>query len=57
MLGNVTTIVLRICLIAAFWGFVWGFVEARTQSMRVVRAALLLLGLFVIWAVLTVTAG
>jgi len=54
MLRNILSLVLRIGLIAAIWGFVWRFVEPRTQLMRILRAALLVLGLLVIFAVLRI---
>ena len=54
MFGNIASFVLRIWLIAAFGAFIWRFVEPRTQLMRIVRAALLLLGLLGILAVLRI---
>jgi hypothetical protein len=42
--------ILQIWLIAAFWAVVWRFVEPRTQAMRILRAALLVLGLLGILA-------
>lgn len=57
MIGSILSFVLRISLIGAFWAFVWGYVEPKTQRMRVLRAALLLLGLLVILAALKVTSG
>jgi len=55
MFGNIASFVLRIGLIAAIWAFIWRFVEPRTQLMRILRAALLVLGLLVVFAVLRIT--
>jgi len=54
MFGNIIFFVLRIWLIAALWGFIWRAVEPRTQLMRILRAALLLIGLLGILAVLRI---
>ena len=55
MFGSIVSFVLRIGLIAALWVFIWGFVEPRTQLMRILRAALLLLGLLGVLAALRIT--
>ena len=55
MLRNLVFFVLRLSLIAALWASVWKFIEPKTQLMRVLRAALLVLGLLVILAMLKVT--
>jgi len=55
MLRSIVFFVLRILLIAALWAFVWKFVEPKTQFMRVLRAALLVLGLLAILAVIKIT--
>ncbi len=55
MFRSLVFIVLRISLIAALWAFVWKFIEPKTQLMRVLRAALLVLGLLVILTMLKVT--
>ena len=55
MLRSIIFFVLRISLIAALWAFVWKFVEPKTQLMRVLRAALLVLGLLAILAVIKIT--
>jgi hypothetical protein len=52
MFGRIALFVLRISLVATLWTFIWRFVEPRTQHMRILRAALLVLGLLVILAVL-----
>jgi hypothetical protein len=55
MFRSVLFFVLRISLVAALWASVWKFIEPKTQLMRVVRAALLVLGLLVILAALKLT--
>jgi len=55
MFGSIIFFVLRIGLIAALWAFVWRFVEPRTQLMRILRAALLVLVLLGVLAVLRIT--
>ena len=55
MIGSIVSFVLRIWLIAALCVFLWRFVEPRTQLMRIMRAAFLLLGLLGILAVLRIT--
>ena len=55
MLRDIIFFVLRISLIATLWAFVWKFIEPKTQLMRVLRAALLVLGLLVVLAMLKIT--
>lgn len=55
MLRDLISFVLRMGLVAAVWAFVWRLVQPRTQSMRILRAALLLLGLLAILAVVRIT--
>ena len=55
MFRSILFFVLRISLITALWAFVWKFIEPKTQLMRVLRAALLVLGLLVILAMLKIT--
>lgn len=55
MFTDIVLFVLRLSLIAMFWAFVWRFVEPKTQFMRVIRAALLVLGLLAILAMLRIT--
>jgi membrane-bound ClpP family serine protease len=43
MFGDIIPFILRILLIVSIWLFVWRFVRPRTQFMRVIRAALLVL--------------
>ena len=55
MFRTIIFFVLRISLIAALWAFVWKFIEPKTQLMRILRAALLVLGLLVVLAMLKIT--
>ena len=55
MLGNIIFFVLRLSLIATVWVFVWRFVEPKTQLLRILRAALLVLGLLAVLAVIKIT--
>ena len=55
MFGDIVSFVLRILLIVALWAFVWRLLEPRTQLMRILRAAVLLLGLLGILVVLRMT--
>jgi len=55
MFENTTDTALRIIFIAALWALIWRLVEPKTQRMRILRAALLLLCLSAILAVLTIT--
>lgn len=54
MIISIISIVLRISLIVALWAFVWRFVEPRTQLTRILRAALLVLGLLVVLAMIRI---
>jgi hypothetical protein len=55
MFTDFVSLILRISLIAALWAFVWKVLEPRTQLMRILRAAVLLLGLLGILVVLRMT--
>ena len=55
MFTNMISFILRISLIVVLWAFIWRFVEPRTQLMRILRAALLVLGLLGILALLKFT--
>ena len=55
MLGDIISFALRITLIVALCLFVWRFVKPKTQLMRILRAALLVLVLLAVLAVLRVT--
>jgi len=47
--------VLRLSLVVAIWAFIWRYLEPRTQLMRIMRAALLLLCLLGVMAVVKLT--
>ncbi|MHC4478250.1 MAG: hypothetical protein ACYTEL_21640 [Planctomycetota bacterium] len=49
------SIIMRIVLVMAIWLFVWGLVEPKTQAMRILRAALLLICLLCVLAALRMT--
>jgi hypothetical protein len=55
MLTNFIIFILRISLIVALWAFVWRLVQPRTQLMRILRAAVLLIGLLGILFILRST--
>ena len=55
MLRDIVFFVLRISLIVALWAFVWKFIEPKTQLMRILRAALLVLGLLFVLTVLKIS--
>jgi len=55
MFTDFISFILRISLIAALWAFVWKLLEPRTQLMRILRAAVLLLGLLGVLVVLRMT--
>lgn len=55
MLTEFISFILRILLIATLWAFVWKLLEPRTQLMRILRAAVLLLGLLGVLVVLRMT--
>jgi len=57
MFVSIAHFVLRLALIATVWASVWRFVEPKTQLMRVLRAALLVLGLLAALAVTRITSG
>jgi len=54
MFTDFVSLILRISLIAALWAFVWKFLEPRTQLMRILRAAVLLIGLLGILVILRI---
>ena len=45
MFARIISFVLRLWLIAGVFACVWKFVKPETQAMRILRAALLVLGL------------
>lgn len=55
MLRDIILFVLRLSLIVSLWAFVWKFIEPKTQLMRILRAALLVLGLLVVLTILKIT--
>lgn len=57
MFTDFVSLILRISLIAALWAFVWKLLEPRTQLMRILRAAVLLLGLLGILVILRIAGG
>ena len=57
MIEEVVFFVLRISLIATLCLFVWRYVKPRTQLMRVLRAALLVLVLLGVLVMLRVTGA
>ncbi len=57
MVGGVIHFILKVLLIALICFFVWRFVEPRTQLLRILRAALLVLSLLAVLAVIRITSG
>jgi len=57
MLRSLVYFALKVSLIVTLWTFVWHYVEPRTQAMRILRAALLVLGLLGILAMVRITGG
>ncbi|MBN2136548.1 MAG: hypothetical protein JW720_01955 [Sedimentisphaerales bacterium] len=57
MVREMISFVLRLGLVIGLWGLVWSFVQPKTQAMRVLRAALLVLGLLVVCAVLSIAGA
>ncbi len=51
---NFISLVLRILLVAVTCAFAWKFVEPKTQSLRILRAALLVLSLLAVLAVVKI---
>ena len=45
MVGSLVIFVLRICLVAVVGGFFWRLIEPKTKQARILRAALLVVGL------------
>jgi hypothetical protein len=50
MIANIISYVIRICLIASLWILVWKCIEPKTQLTRILRAAVLVLGLLAVLA-------
>lgn len=57
MVRDVIELVFRIGLVVGLWGLIWSFVEPKTQALRVLRAALLVLGLLGVWAILSLAGA
>ena len=57
MFTDFVYLILRISLVVALWAFVWKLLEPRTQLMRILRAAVLLLGLLGILVILRIAGG
>jgi hypothetical protein len=57
MFISIAHFVLRVALVVTIWAFVWRYMEPKTQLMRVLRAALLVLGLLGALAVTRVICG
>jgi hypothetical protein len=57
MIISIAHFVLRLALIVTIWAFIWRFMKPRTQLMRILRAALLVLGLLGALAVMRITYG
>jgi len=57
MVASFISFVLRILLVVVLCFFVWRFIEPKTQLMRILRAALLVLCLLGVLAMLKITGG
>ena len=57
MLMRMIHFVLRLALIVTIWVCVWKSMKPQTQLMRVLRAALLVLGLLGVLAVMRIISG
>jgi len=57
MIADIVLFVLRLLLTAAIFGFVWTVMKPTTRSMRIVRAAVLVLCLLGVLAVMRVAAA
>jgi len=55
MLRSFVFFALRLSLIVAIWALIWQHLEPRTQLMRIMRAALLVLCLLGVMAVVKLT--
>ena len=55
MFRSIVFFALRLSLVATTVAFVWRLVEPKTQLMRIVRSALLVLSLLAVLAVVKVT--
>ena len=57
MVRATISFILRIGFVIGLWGLVWSLIEPKTQAMRVLRAALLVLGLLGGWAILSIVGA
>jgi hypothetical protein len=57
MIADIVLFLLRMLLTAAIFGFVWTVMKPRTRSMRIVRAAVLVLCLLAVLAVIRATGA
>lgn len=55
MMRSIVFFILRLSLVVTIWAFIWRYLEPRTQLMRIMRAALLLLCLLGVMAVVKLT--
>ncbi|MGA2071632.1 MAG: hypothetical protein ABSG97_09810 [Sedimentisphaerales bacterium] len=54
MFGSTIIFVLRVCLVAVVGTFFWRLIEPKTKQARVLRAALLVVGLLATLAVVRI---
>ena len=52
MFFRLISIILRLCLVTSIWVFIWRYLEPKTQRMRILRAAVLLICLLGVLAML-----
>ncbi len=57
MFMSLAHFVLRLTLIATIWALIWRYMEPKTQLMRILRAALLVLGMLGVLALMRITSG
>jgi len=57
MVREIISFIMRMGLVIGLWGLIWSVAEPKTQSMRILRAALLVLSLLGVWALLSLTGA
>ena len=57
MLVDIAHFILRLALIVMIWVFIWRHMRPRNQLMRILRAALLVLGMLGVLAVMKIASG
>lgn len=57
MFRTIIFFAVRLCLILAIWAFIWRYLEPKTQLMRIMRAALLVLCMLGVMAVVKLTGS